>query len=185
MRGFPHGQAITPSADPHPLGGLSGALKGRKEYKKILLKFNTSFFDLAWSNLLFFLSLLSLPSSKSLFSSSWSLFVSILSSQADRPTLKNVGFMRAGARFSKNQGFGSKDALDGVLGLSWAHFGCSWGLLGGSFGAFAGFRWHLELSKLLIGFPSWPNCLFLFRLFFRSLLRSRCFPYLRASWCRF
>ena len=75
--------------------------------------------------------LLSLPSSKSLFSSSWSFFVSILSSQADRPTLKNVGFMRAGARFSKNHVFGSKDALDGVLGLSWAHFGCSWGLLGG------------------------------------------------------
>ena len=84
--------------------------------------------------------LLSLPSSKSLFSSSWSLWVSILSSQADPPTLKNVGFMKAGARFSKNHGFGSKDALDGVLGLSWAHFGCSWGLLGGSFGAFAGFR---------------------------------------------
>ena len=81
--------------------------------------------------------LLSLPSAKSLFSSSWSLFVSILNSQADPPTLKNVGFMRAGARFSKNHGFGSKGALDGVWGLSWAHFGCSWGLLGGSFGAFA------------------------------------------------
>ena len=88
----------------------------------------------------YFSYLLSLPSSKSLFSSSWSFFGSILSSQADRPTLKNVGFMRAGARFSKNHGFGSKDALDGVLGLSWAHFGCSWGLLGGSCGAFAGFR---------------------------------------------
>ena len=79
--------------------------------------------------------------------------VSILSSQADRPTLKNVGVMKAGARFSKNHGFGSKDALDGVLGLSWAHFGCSWGLLGGSFGAFAGFRWHLDISKLLSGRP--------------------------------
>ena len=66
--------------------------------------------------------------------------MSILSSQADPLTLKNVGFMRAAARFSKNQGFGSKDALDGVLGLSWAHFGCSWGLLGGSFGVFAGFQ---------------------------------------------
>ena len=86
--------------------------------------------------------------------------MTILSSQADPPTLKNVGFMRAGARFSKNQGFGSKDALDGVLGLSWAHFGCSWGLLGGSFGVFAGFRWHLAFSKLLSGLPSWPNVLF-------------------------
>ena len=104
--------------------------------------------------------------------------MSILSSQADPPTLKNVGFMKAGARFSKNQGFGSKDVLDGVLGLSWAHFGCSWGLLGGSFGVVAGFRWHLACSKLLSGLPSWPNLLFSFRLFFRSLLRSRCFPHL-------
>ena len=79
--------------------------------------------------------------------------MSNLSSQADRPTLKNVGFMKAAARFSKNQGFGSKDALDGVLGLSWAHFGCSWGLLGGSFRVFAGFRWHLEFSKLLFWRP--------------------------------
>ena len=88
--------------------------------------------------------------------------MSILSSQADRPTLKNVGFMRAGARFSKNHGFGSKGALDGVLGLSWAHFGCSWGLLGGTFGVSAGFRWHLACSKLLFGLPSWPNLLFFF-----------------------
>ena len=86
--------------------------------------------------------------------------MSILSSQADPPTLKNVGFMKAAARFSKNHGFGSKDALDGVLGLSWAHFGCSWGLLRGSFGAFAAFRWHLACSKLLSGLPSWPNLLF-------------------------
>ena len=81
------------------------------------------------------------------------LLVSILSSQADPPTLKNVGFMKAGARFSKNHGFGSKDALDGVLGLSWAHFGCSWGLLRGSFGAFAAFRWHLDISILLFWRP--------------------------------
>ena len=117
-------------------------------------------------NYVFFWYLLPLPSAKSLFSSCWSLFVSNLSSQADRPTLKNVGFMTAAARFSKNHGFGSKDALDGVLGLSWAHFGCSWGLLGGSFGVFAGFRWHLACSKLLSGLPSWPNLLF----FFSSLL---------------
>ena len=86
--------------------------------------------------------------------------MSILSSQADPLTLKNVGFMKAGARFSKNQGFGSEDALDGVLGLSWAHFGCSWGLLRGSFGVFAGFRWHLACSKLLSGLFSSTNLLF-------------------------
>ena len=68
--------------------------------------------------------------------------MSILSSLADPPTFKNLGFMKAGARFSKNQGLGFKNALDGVLGLSLAHFGCSWGLLGGSFGAFAGSRWQ-------------------------------------------
>ena len=103
--------------------------------------------------------LLSLPSSKSLFSSSWSFFVSILSSQADPLTFKNVGFMRAGARFSKNHGFGSKDALDGVLGLSWPRFGCFWGLLGGSFCAFAGSRWHPEFSKLFIWAPlNPPSC---------------------------
>ena len=62
--------------------------------------------------------LLSLPSSKSLFSSSWSLLVSILSSQADPPTLKNLDFASAAARFSKNQGLGSKDAPDRVLELS-------------------------------------------------------------------
>ena len=88
--------------------------------------------------------------------------MSILNSQGDPPTLKNDCFLKAGARFSKNQGFGSKDALDGVLGLSLAHVGCSWGLLGGSFDAFAGFRWHLACSKLLLGFPSWPNLLFFF-----------------------
>ena len=83
--------------------------------------------------------------------------MSILSSQADRPTLKDDGFMRAGARFSKNRGFGSKDALDGVLGLSWAPFGCAWGLLGGSFGVFAASRWHPEFSKLLLWTPLKPT----------------------------
>ena len=88
--------------------------------------------------------------------------MTILSSQAHPMTLKNVGFMMAGARFSKNRGFGFKDALDGVLGLSWVHLGGSWGLLGGSFGVFAGFRWHLACSKLLFGFSSWRNLLFFF-----------------------
>ena len=66
--------------------------------------------------------------------------MSMLNSQADPPTLKNLDFASAGARFSKSQGLGSEDALDGVLGLSWPRFGCFWGLLGGSFGAFAGSR---------------------------------------------
>ena len=66
--------------------------------------------------------------------------MTILSSQADPPTLKNLNFVSAGARFPKKQGVGSKDALDGVLGLSWAHFGCSWGLLGGYSGVFASFQ---------------------------------------------
>ena len=79
----------------------------------------------------------------------------------DRPTLKNVGFIRAAARFSKNHGFGSKDALDGVLGLSWAHFGCSWGLLGSSFGAFAGFRWRLHAQNFFLGpLPGQIYCFF-------------------------
>ena len=97
--------------------------------------------------------LLSLPSSKPLFSSSWSLFVSNLSSQACPPTIKNLRFMKAGIRFSRNQGLGSKDALDDVLELPWVHLGCWWGLLGKSFRVFAGFRWHLEFSKLLFWCP--------------------------------
>ena len=92
-----------------------------------------------------------------MFSLSWSLLVSILSSQADPPTLKNLDFASAAARFLKNQGLGSKDALDGVLGLSWPRFGCFWGLLGSSFGAFAGSRWHLEFSKLLFWAPLSPH----------------------------
>ena len=88
--------------------------------------------------------------------------MSILSSQADSPTLKNLALASTAARLSKNQSLGFEDALDGVWGLSWAHFGCSWGLLGGYFGVFAGFRWHLACSKLLFGLPSWPNLLFFF-----------------------
>ena len=122
------------------------------------MKFSYYFFlASSWSFCLLLGSLLSLPSSKRVFFLSWSLLVSILSSQADPPTLKNLDFAAAGARFSKNQGLGSKDALDGVLGLSWARFGCSWGLLGGSFGAFAGSRWHPEFSKLFIWAPLSPH----------------------------
>ena len=76
--------------------------------------------------------------------------MSILRSQADLQTLKNLDFASTGTRFTKNQGLGFKDALDGVLGLFWGRFECSWGLLGGSFGAFAGSPWHPEFSKLFI-----------------------------------
>ena len=55
---------------------------------------------------------------------------SILSSQTDLPTLKNVDFMEAGARFFKNQHFRSKHGFETVLGFSWVPFGSSWGLFG-------------------------------------------------------
>ena len=83
--------------------------------------------------------------------------MSILSSQAGPPTLKNLDFVLAGARFSKNQGLGSKDALGGVLALSWARFGCSWGLLGGFLEAF------LVRSRALGGTLNFQNFLFGFR----------------------
>ena len=77
--------------------------------------------------------------------------MSILSSQADSPTLKSLDFASAAARFLKNQGLGSKDALDGVLGLSWPRFGCVWGLLGGYVCVFAGSIWPFEFPKLFFG----------------------------------
>ena len=100
---------------------------------------------------------LSLPSSRHLFFLSWTLLVMILTSQAVPPTLKNLDFASAGARFSKNQGWGSEDALSGVWWLSLAHFWCSWGRLGGSFGALGGSRWHPEFSKLFILAPLSPH----------------------------
>ena len=82
---------------------------------------------LFWGFVLVFLSLflgllLSLSYSKSMFFFSWNLLASILSSQADPPTLKNLDFASAGARFLKNQGLRYKDAFDCVLGLSWTPF---------------------------------------------------------------
>ena len=67
-----------------------------------------------------------------------SLLGSILSSQADLPTLKNLDFASAGARFLKNQHFRSKDGFESVLGLSRAPFGSSWGVLGRLLGALWG-----------------------------------------------
>ena len=63
-----------------------------------------------------------------------SLLGSILSSQADPPTLKNLDFASAGARFLKNQHVRSKDGLGCVLGLPWAPCGGPWGSIGGSLG---------------------------------------------------
>ena len=47
-----------------------------------------------------------------------SLLGSILSSQTDPPTLTNVDFMKAGARFLKNHYFRFKDGFGSVLGFS-------------------------------------------------------------------
>ena len=58
--------------------------------------------------------------------------MSILSSQADPPTLKNLDFALAGARLRKNQGLRSKDVLDKGFG---ALLGSFLGALGGFFGA--------------------------------------------------
>ena len=84
--------------------------------------------------MLFFSPLFFLLFSMSFFIFFRSLLVSILSSQADPPTLKNLDFASAGARFLKNHHFRSEDGFGSVLGLSWAPFGSSWGSLGGSLG---------------------------------------------------
>ena len=69
------------------------------------------------------------------------------------PIFKNFDFASARARFLKNQGLGSQDALKGVWGLASAPFGCSWGPLGGSFGALGGSMWHPEFPNVLLGHP--------------------------------
>ena len=102
--------------------------------------------------------LLSLPSSKSFFPLSSNLLVSVLNSQASPPTVKNLGFIKAGARYSKNQGLGSKDALDGVLELSWAHFGCSWCCLGCSFRVLPASGRTLTSQSFGLGALEAPSC---------------------------
>ena len=102
-------------------------------------------FDYLWSRSIFvaldalFLSFFFLLFSMSFLISSRSLLGSILSSQTDPPTLKNVDFMMAGARFLKNHHFRSKDGFENVLGLSRPPFGSSWGVLGGLLGALLSF----------------------------------------------
>ena len=79
-----------------------------------------------------------LGSSLARFIPSRSLLGSILSSQTDPPTLKNVGFIKGILQFVKNQRFRSKDGFGNVLGLSRAPFGNSWVALGGLLGALWG-----------------------------------------------
>ena len=88
------------------------------------------------------------------------LLGSILSSQDDPPTLENRAPASAAARFLKNQRFRSEDGLESALGLSWARFGCSRGLLGNPFGALGGFLgalwvvlgapWELQVAPQLL-----------------------------------
>ena len=77
--------------------------------------------------------------------------MSILSSQAGSPTLKNLGFMLTGAPFSKNQGLGSIKMLLMV-------FGGSLGLVLGALGGFLG-ALHV-LLQALGGTPNFQNLIF-------------------------
>ena len=62
------------------------------------------------------------------------LLGSILSSQADPPTLKNFDFPHGILTFLKQRRFRSKYGFESALGLSLEHLGSSWGSLGGSLG---------------------------------------------------
>ena len=76
--------------------------------------------------------------------------MSIFSSQADPPTLKNVDFTIRILTFLKNQRFRTKDGFESVWGLSRAPLGSSWESLGSSFGPLdrpkKASRFALELS---------------------------------------
>ena len=74
------------------------------------------------------------------FIPSRSLLGSILSSQTHLPTLKNVDFRKAGARFLKNHHFPFKDGFESALWLSWAPFGGSLGLFRASGSTTGGFQ---------------------------------------------
>ena len=91
--------------------------------------------------------LLWLASSKSLFSSSSSILVSIVNSQADPPILENLDFASAGARILKNHHFPFKDGFESALWLSWAPFGGSLGLFRASGSTTGGFQ--IPLRSLL------------------------------------
>ena len=76
--------------------------------------------------------LATLPSSKWLFFFSWNLSVAILSLQPAPPTLQNLDFHYGKTTFCRNLRLGSKDGFEDGLGVSWAHFGYSWGLFAGA-----------------------------------------------------
>ena len=110
--------------------------------------------------------------------------MSILSSQADRPTFKNVGFMTRELDFRKI----TVSDLKMLLMVFWASLGLILGALGAYLGVILvllrAFDGTLNAQNfLLASLPGQIDCFFCC-LFFRSLLRSRCFPHLRASWCR-
>ena len=92
------------------------------------------------------------------FCSSSKLLGTILGSTTDLPSLKNLDFVSAGARFFKNHRFRSEDGLESVLGRSWASFGRSWGSVGGLFGSsgvLLGVSWGLLGGQGTILSSSW------------------------------
>ena len=110
--------------------------------------------------------------------------MTILNSQADPPTFKNVGFMGREFDFRKI----TVSDLKMLLMVFWG----SLGLISGALGAFLGSLLvllrasggTLHAQNFFLG--SLPGQIYCFyRLFSRSFLRSLCFPYLRASSCRF
>ena len=92
-------------------------------YLKILILLFAGF-------ILVFLSLFGVSSLAPFFEAHVLLILEPLGVDFELLTLKNLDFMKAGARFSKNQGLWSKDALDGVLS--------SLGLVLGALGGFLG-----------------------------------------------
>ena len=65
---------------------------------------------------------------------SWILFGSIVRSQDTLPPLKNIDFSKDIRSFWKDRLFIFKDGRGSVLDFVLAHFGSSWGSLGGLLG---------------------------------------------------
>ena len=70
-----------------------------------------------------------LASSKLLFTSSWGLFGTILSSRDDRPNLENVDITVGIMRLLKDRRFEAEDGLESALGVYCPPFRCSWGCI--------------------------------------------------------
>ena len=127
----------------------------RKETKRRTsraTKRTSKIFGTAWSQCIFialdvlFVFRLSFFLSMSFFISSRNLLGSILSSQTDPPTFKNVDSMAAGGRLLKNLRFRSKDGFGSVLGSSRLHLGRFVGSPGVIMGAFGG-PWATKLLR--------------------------------------